>query len=101
MIDANVPQSCVLTTQETSGPPDEPTTVDVPHACSGWVDTYDTAERANGDVLVNDRKVYILASSLDVTPAPGNTVTVDGATFSIISVQRDPAGAAWVCQCRV
>jgi hypothetical protein len=81
-------------------PPWAPTYVDVAHACEGWRDSYETAERANGDVLVDDAKVFIVAATLGVTPAPGNTVTVGGWTLSIISVALDPAGAAWVLQCR-
>jgi hypothetical protein len=52
-------------------------------------------------VQVNDRKVFIVASTLAITPAPGNTTTIGGSTYSIITVQRDPAGACWVLQCRV
>jgi hypothetical protein len=100
LIGADIPQSCVVTTQEQTGDPWAPVTVNVDHNCSGWVDSYDTAERANGDVQVNDRKVFVLCASLDVVPAPSNTVTIGGSTYSIITVTRDPAGACWVCQCR-
>lgn len=101
LIGADIPQAAVVTTQETSGPPWEPVTVDVPHNCSGWVDSYETAEIDGENILRSDRKVYVLCNALDVTPAPLNTLTIDGATFSIIAVERDPAGAAWVLQCRV
>lgn len=97
----DIPRSAVVTTQEVSGPPWEPVITDVPHSCSGWVDTYEAAERVDSDIQVNDRKVFIVASTLAITPVAGNTVTIGGATYSIIRVERDPAGACWVLQARV
>jgi hypothetical protein len=98
----DIPQDAVVTTQESSGPPWEPIITNVPHACSGWVDEYDASYRASSLIQMNDRKVFIVVSTLDVTPAPGNTVQIaGGTTFSIISVERDPAGACWVLQARV
>lgn len=97
---ADIPQSATVTVQEISGPPWEPVITDVPYACSGWVDNYATIDHVDSNVQVNDRKVFIVASTLTPTPVPGNTVTIAGATFSVISVALDPAGAAWVLQCR-
>jgi hypothetical protein len=96
----DIPQSCVVTVQETSGPEWEPVIVDVPYTCSGWIDNYATIDHVDSSVQVNDRKVFVLCSSLSVTPAPSNKVTIGGATYTIINVQRDPAGTAWVMQCR-
>jgi len=101
LIGADIPRSAVVTAQETSGPPWEPVITDVPYSCSGWVDNYATTDHVDSNVQVNDRKVFIVASTLAITPAPGNTTTIDGSTYSIIAVQRDPAGACWVLQCRV
>jgi hypothetical protein len=100
LINADIPQSAVVTVQETSGLAWEPVITDVPYACSGWVDTYNTIDHVDSNVEVNDRKVFIIASTLAVTPVPGNTVTIAGSTFSIITVALDPAGAAFVLQCR-
>jgi hypothetical protein len=99
----DIPQDAVVTTQESSGSPWEPIITNIPHACSGWVDDYSTLERVNSNIELNDRRIYIIASTLaDVTPAPGNTVQIaGGTTFYIISVERDPAGACWVLQARV
>ncbi len=100
LINADIPQSAVVTVQETSGPVWDPIITDVPYACSGWVDNYATIDHVDSNVQVNDRKVFIIASTLAVTPVPGNTVAIAGSPFSIISVALDPAGCAWVCQCR-
>lgn len=97
----DIPMSCVVTRQETTGPEWDPVITPVPYACSGWVDDYDAAEHVDSNVLVSDRKVYVVASTLAIVPTPSDAVTIGGATYSIISVQRDPAGTAWVCQCRI
>ncbi|KIZ33650.1 hypothetical protein OO17_28235 [Rhodopseudomonas palustris] len=73
---------------------------DVPHDCSGWTDNYSQIDHADSNVQVNDRKVYVLCSTLAITPTTADTVTIAGATYAIVNVQRDPAGAAWVMQCR-
>ncbi len=103
---ADIPQDCVVTTQETVDPgtpwdPSDDTITNVDHACQGWVDDYSTLDRTNTLIQLNDRRVYIVASTLDVTPAPTSTVTINGATLTVIAVSRDPAGTAWVLQCRV
>lgn len=64
------------------------------------MDDYAERDRDGTLVQVNDRRVYILVSSLDITPTTASRVTVDDVQYSIISVSRDPAGAAWVLQGR-
>jgi hypothetical protein len=98
---AGLAGDCVVTTQETSGPPQAPVIVDVDHDCQGWIDNYSTIDHVDSNVQVNDRKVFVLCASLSIVPEPGNAVTIGDDTFSIINVQRDPASVAWVLQCRV
>lgn len=100
LIGADIPQSASVTVQETSGPIWDPIITNVSYSCSGWVDTYSTIDHVDSNVQQNDRKVFVIKSTLAVTPVPGNTVAIAGSTFSIISVALDPAGCAWVCQCR-
>lgn len=97
----DIPMSCVVTRQETTGPEWDPVFSDVPYACNGWTDTYEAAEHVDSSILVNDRKVYVVASTLAIVPVPGNTIAIAGSSFTIIAVQLDPAGTAWVCQCRI
>jgi hypothetical protein len=101
---ADVLADAIVTQQVISGPDYDPTITNVDYPCFGWVDTFTNLERIDSSVLQSDRKTYLLASSLtalDVTPVPGNTVTIAGATYIIVTVQLDPAGACWVLQCRV
>ncbi|KIZ37085.1 MULTISPECIES: hypothetical protein [Rhodopseudomonas] len=100
LIAADIPQSAVLTVQELSGPEWDPTYTDVPYDCLGWVDNYAQIDHVDSSVQVNDRKVYVLCSTLAVVPTTANTLTISGSTYGIIAIQRDPAGTAWVLQCR-
>jgi len=76
-------------------------TAEVEYTCKAIVEMYSQRLRAEGLVDMNDRKVLILAQSLEVTPVPGNRVTVRGITFTIIDVATDPALAVWECKGRM
>jgi hypothetical protein len=84
---------------ETSWIPGASTTV--AHSCLGMVDEFSAYYLANGLVQANDRRVLILATSLDVTPTEAMTVTIRGATYQIVKVVTDPALAVWELQVRV
>lgn len=100
LTDADIPQSCVVTVQSHSGPDYAPIITNLPHTCKGWADTYAAFELADSSVRSDDRKVFVLCASLAIVPVPGSSVTIGSKTFEIVGVQRDPAGAAWVLQCR-
>ena len=95
-----IPQCSTIQRKTLTGPNYDPIVTMVDHPCNGWVDTYSTSERLAGDVLVNDRKVFVVASSLDIAPTITDGIVIGGIKFTIIKVQIDPAGACWVIQCR-
>jgi len=47
---------------------------------------------------ITDRKVLILADTLDVKPERTDSVRIDGETYRVREVSTDPAKAAWVLQ---
>jgi len=49
-----------------------------------------------------DRKVLLIAESgsAALVPSSGDRITVEGATYFIVSVGRDPAVATYPCQVR-
>ena len=80
------------------------------YPCKALVDTY-SAARVSAGIPVSDRKVIVLGSGLpaNFTPAPGDTIRVGGPgrdvilsdrLWTVISVDRDPAGATWELQAR-
>ncbi|ARQ01708.1 head-tail joining protein [Pseudorhodoplanes sinuspersici] len=97
---AGIPGAAVLTVQTIGGTALEPTVIDTPHICAAWVDDYEASQVDGTSILRNDRKVYVVASSLSVTPVAGNTITINGSTYTVINVERDPAGACFVLQAR-
>lgn len=78
--------------------PGDPTPVD--HDCKGMIDEYSAFERQNSRIEVGDRKVLILATSLDIVPAIDMTVTIRGKAYRIVNVMTDPAQAVYELQCR-
>jgi hypothetical protein len=83
-------------------PWDPPVVVDpVDHPGEGWRDSY-TADMIDGStILSTDVRIMVLASSLaSYVPFVGQSITVDGTTYSIIHVARDPAHALYDLQAR-
>jgi hypothetical protein len=78
--------------------PGEPTETD--YTCKAIVDTYKAWERVGTTIQANDRKVLVLATSLDIVPKPGDTVTIRGATYTVVDVGSDPALATYKLQVR-
>lgn len=70
------------------------------HACKGWTDRFTEEWQAGTAILAGDERVFIIATTLDVTPQPGDVVTVRGDNRTIISVSTDPALASWDLQTR-
>ena len=77
-----------------------PTSTD--HTCRGFIDDYQDRQIDGAIIRVGDRKVTILGASITpaVVPKTNDTVTVEGTTFTVIRVQRDPAGATYTLQVR-
>jgi len=78
--------------------PGPPTTAT--HACRGFVDDYRADQRDGTLIHLNDRKIVILAPSIAVTPVPGDKLTARGQTYTVVTVQADPALATFICQVR-
>jgi hypothetical protein len=100
LIAHDLPYALTVRRTESNGDPFNPEQVTTDYAASGWVDDY-AAQDVDGTLIrQTDRKAFVLCSSLDIDPSPTDRLVVSGATFTIISVQRDPAGACWVVQAR-
>lgn len=70
------------------------------HACKGWTDRFTEEWQAGTAILAGDVRVFIIATTLDVEPSPGDVVTVRGDSRTVISVSADPALASWDLQAR-
>lgn len=72
------------------------------YPCKALVDEWNATYIARGLVNAGERKILILGSSINTTPAPGDRILVEGETFTIVpagsgqpAVSRDPARAIW------
>lgn len=72
------------------------------YKASGIVSRYDESEIDGTLILRTDRKVLLLAGTIDgyVVPEPGDRVTIQGATYTVEDVGSDPANATYTLQAR-
>lgn len=88
-------------------PLDAPTITTKSYACKVLEEEYNSFQRVNGQVGMNDVKVMILAKSLPagIAPRPGARITSRSVTRRIVArdsgiepVSTDPARAVWTCR---
>jgi hypothetical protein len=70
-----------------------------PVAAKGFTDTYSDFARLSG-VPATDRKIVILAASTTIVPKHHDRVTIEGKTYDIVAVGKDPALATYELQAR-
>ncbi len=79
-----------------------------PYTCRAIFETYGPTLRAAGMVGATDMQALILADTLSIEPQPGDRITIDGKTLTIVpvdsqgepAVKTDPAKATWACRAR-
>lgn len=72
------------------------------HACKGFIDDYKDSEIDGTIVRKGDRKVTLLGASItpSVAPKTNDQVSIEGDTYDVQEVTRDPAGATYELQVR-
>jgi hypothetical protein len=95
LIDATITPS----TRSSDGQGGQTLSYGAPVAAKGFTDTYSDFARLSG-IPATDRKIIILAASTTAVPKQGDRVTIDGGTFDIIAVNKDPALATYELQAR-
>lgn len=103
--DAAIPYDLTLTRLVVpSSPPfdpwDPPSPVPVEYPARGFLDEAKADWLPGSLVEAGDVRIVIIASSLEITPAPGDVVEAKGQSYTAVSVQADPAGATWQVQGR-
>jgi hypothetical protein len=71
-------------------------------AARGFVESYDTKDQGAGSIVqVGDRKITLLGATLGgLVPVPSSEIDIEGDTYTVVDVQRDPAAATYLCQSR-
>lgn len=70
------------------------------HACKALVTEYTAWQRQAMGIPANERKILILAATLDGAPKPSDKITIQDRTWSIVDVGSDPANATYECRGR-
>lgn len=75
----------------------------ISYPCRGIVSDYSQFKRSmsGGVIAENDREIIIAAKTLAPTPAVGDSVRINGATFRVEDVSSDPARATWTLRGRI
>ncbi len=64
------------------------------------VEQYAAIEVDGTAVQVGDQKVHLLVEDLSATPKVTDTITVNGAEWTVVNVMQDPARVLWTLQLR-
>ena len=81
------------------------------YTCKALRDTFGSTWLAGGLVAAEEVKIIILADTLSVEPQPGDKITIQGETYTIVpmsvgfgqgikAVGADPATATWECRAK-
>ena len=72
------------------------------YSALGLLVDYQASEIKDTLIQQGDRKVLLMGASIQggQVPGPDDRITIDGLTFRIIDVDRDPASATYICQSR-
>lgn len=69
-------------------------------ACKALVTEYTAWQRQSAGIPANERKILVLASTLEsgMAPKTGDMLTIQGRVWSIVEVSSDPANATYECR---
>lgn len=98
--DAVLTRDVVLPTTPAFDPADPPAPTPVNYPCKALRDSFSAFDRLNTEILTSDVKILILATSINTAPIRNDIITYQGADFSVVRSDIDPANAVWVCQAR-
>lgn len=73
------------------------------YACRGFIDSYTDGQVDGTVVRSGDRMVSLFGDSIErgaVVPEAGDRIEIEGSTFTVVGVKRDPDKALYTCQVR-
>lgn len=68
------------------------------YTAKALVDDYSVWLRSQLGIPAAERKIIILGGSVSRVPKAGDVVTVQGGSWEIIEIKRDPAAATYECR---
>jgi len=100
---AGIPFAVTITRdvpQDSPDPADPLPPISTDFAGNGFIDEWDADYITSTLVERSDVKIVIIANSIAIVPVAGDRVTVRAATYSVMNVSSDPAGATFTLQAR-
>ena len=72
------------------------------HTARGFIDDYDDNKIDETIIRKGDRRVFLFGASITppIAPKTNDKVEIEGDTYNVERVKRDPAGAGYVLQAR-
>lgn len=76
--------------------------IETPHAARGFVDDYGDDQIDGTRIKKSDRIVTLFGATIEnqKVPVADWKIQIEGSTYLIVRVKRDPAGATYECQAR-
>lgn len=67
------------------------------YSCKGFIDSqarryFDESEVEDGAIFV-----VLIGDTIGAVPTVGDQITIEGATYTILKIDRDPAAATYTC----
>lgn len=76
--------------------PGEPANVvPVQYPCKAIVEEFSDYYKLQNLVQANERKILVLADSLNTEPRQNDKITIRNKTYTVVSISTDPAKATW------
>jgi hypothetical protein len=73
------------------------------YTCRGFIDSKDVKDRAGGGLVAGGTvKIVLIGDTINggaTAPDNGDHITIEGATYLIDKLDRDPAAATYTCVC--
>lgn len=68
----------------------------------GFIEDYTDRDFENTQIEIGDRRITLIANSIQnmAIPETGDRVFIEGESWNIKRVKRDPAAATYLCQAR-
>ena len=73
---------------------------DIDYDCRAMIDDMSEVARAQAGYTERERRIMVLADSVDVVPTTNDSVTVKGERYAIMDVNSDPAESYYSMRCQ-
>ena len=77
-----------------------PTSTGTDYPCRAMIDDMSEVARGQAGYTEKERRIMVLADSLDVEPTTSDEITVKGERYAVMDVNSDPAESYYSMRCQ-